>query len=83
MAVDVALHGLVEQNPPETIKKFVGYTLPEIVKKPSRASSTLALKSISAATLAPLSNVSITVDGDNGEGFVMRVLVKRAIHCQD
>jgi hypothetical protein len=31
VAVDVALHGLVEQNPPETIKKFVRYTLPKII----------------------------------------------------
>lgn len=33
MAVDTALHGLVEQNPPETIKKFARYTLPKIIEE--------------------------------------------------
>jgi hypothetical protein len=33
MAVDTALHSLVEQNPPETIKKFVRYNLPKIIEE--------------------------------------------------
>jgi hypothetical protein len=32
MVVDIVLHGLVEQNPPETIRKFVCYNLPKIVE---------------------------------------------------
>ena len=31
MILDAALHGLVEQNPPETVKKFIRYSLPKII----------------------------------------------------
>jgi hypothetical protein len=33
IAVDTVVHGLVEQNPPETIKKFVRYNLPKIIEE--------------------------------------------------
>lgn len=32
MIADAVLHGLVEQNPPETVLKFIGYSLPRVVK---------------------------------------------------
>jgi hypothetical protein len=31
--VDGVLHGLVEQNPPLSVKKFIKYNLPAIMKK--------------------------------------------------
>jgi len=30
---DAILHGLVEQNPPETVVKFIRYSLPKIIGK--------------------------------------------------
>jgi hypothetical protein len=33
MLVDAVLHGLVERNPPESVKKFLRYNLPTIVKE--------------------------------------------------
>jgi len=33
MVVDVVLHGLLEQNPPETVLKFIRYSLPRVVKE--------------------------------------------------
>ena len=33
MIVDSVLHGLVEQNPPETVLKFIRYSLPNIIKE--------------------------------------------------
>ena len=33
MLVDGFLHGLVEQNPPATIRKFMKYNLPKIIKQ--------------------------------------------------
>jgi hypothetical protein len=34
--LDGLLHGLIEQNPPASLKKFIHYNLPEIVKKISK-----------------------------------------------
>ena len=31
--VDAVLHGLVEKNPPESVRKFLRYNLPTIVKE--------------------------------------------------
>jgi hypothetical protein len=31
--VDGLLHGIIEQNPPVTIKKFIRYNLPTIIKQ--------------------------------------------------
>jgi hypothetical protein len=31
--VDGVLHGLVEQNPPQSVKKFIKYNLPAVMKK--------------------------------------------------
>jgi hypothetical protein len=31
--LDTAAHGLVEQNSPETIKKFIRYSLPNIIEE--------------------------------------------------
>ncbi|TET27187.1 MAG: hypothetical protein E3J73_02890 [Candidatus Bathyarchaeum sp.] len=31
MIADTILHGLVEQNPPETVVKFIRYNLPKII----------------------------------------------------
>jgi hypothetical protein len=31
--VDAVLHGLVEQNPPETVVKFIRYSLPRIIRE--------------------------------------------------
>jgi len=33
MVVDGVLHGLVEQNPKETVSKFARYTLPKIIEE--------------------------------------------------
>ena len=33
MMIDLALHGLVEQNPKETTIKFIRYDLPNIIKR--------------------------------------------------
>jgi hypothetical protein len=33
MVVDTLLHGLVEQNPRVTVRKFTRYTLPKIVEE--------------------------------------------------
>jgi hypothetical protein len=33
MVVDTVLHSLVEQNPPETLRKFIRYNLPKIIKE--------------------------------------------------
>jgi hypothetical protein len=33
MVVDTLLHGIVEQNPLESVIKFIRYTLPKIVKR--------------------------------------------------
>lgn len=35
---DSFLHGLVEQNPPETVVKFIRYNLPKIVQEIKRRS---------------------------------------------
>jgi hypothetical protein len=32
MVVEAVLHGLVEQNPPETTLKFIRYTVPNIIQ---------------------------------------------------
>lgn len=34
--LDGFLHALVEQDPPVTVRKFVKYNLPEIVKQPGK-----------------------------------------------
>jgi hypothetical protein len=31
--VDGILHGMVERNPPQSVKKFIKYNLPLIIKK--------------------------------------------------
>ena len=31
--VDGVLHGMVERNPPQSVKKFIKYNLPLIIKK--------------------------------------------------
>jgi hypothetical protein len=36
--LDGLLHGLVEQNPPESLGKFVRYNLPELIKQISKRS---------------------------------------------
>jgi len=36
--VDVLLHAMVEQNPPETVMKFIRYNLPKIMEEISRKS---------------------------------------------
>ena len=33
IAADTILHGLVEQNPPETAVKFIRYSLPKIIEE--------------------------------------------------
>jgi hypothetical protein len=33
MVVDTVLHGLVEQNPRETVGKFIRYNLPKIIEE--------------------------------------------------
>ena len=33
MILDAVLHGLVEQNPPETVLKFMRYSLPKTVRE--------------------------------------------------
>jgi len=33
--VDTILHGLIEQNPPETALKFIRYNLPRIIREVS------------------------------------------------
>ena len=33
LILDEALHALIEQNPPETLAKFLKYTLPRIISK--------------------------------------------------
>jgi len=33
MILDASLHGLVEQNPPELVLKFIHYSLPDIIKE--------------------------------------------------
>jgi hypothetical protein len=33
MILDAVLHGLVEQNPPETVLKFIRYSLPNIIER--------------------------------------------------
>ncbi len=33
MIVDAMLHGLVEQNPPETVVKYIHYSLPKIIRE--------------------------------------------------
>jgi hypothetical protein len=33
IVLDTAAHGLVEQNPPETIRKFIRYSLPKIIEE--------------------------------------------------
>ena len=40
--VDGLLHGLVEQNPPTSVKKFIKYNLPELVKQLEKTSKTHA-----------------------------------------
>jgi hypothetical protein len=34
--VDGVLHGMVERNPPQSVKKFIKYNLPLIIKKASK-----------------------------------------------
>jgi hypothetical protein len=36
--VDVLLHAMVEQNPPESVLKFIRYSLPKIMEEISRKS---------------------------------------------
>jgi hypothetical protein len=36
--LDGFLHGLVEKNPPETVRKFLRYSLPELVKQIEKSS---------------------------------------------
>ena len=36
MILDAVLHGLVEQNPPETVLKFIRYTLPRVIREIAR-----------------------------------------------
>jgi hypothetical protein len=31
--VDGLLHGVIEQNPPQSVKKFVKYNLPELIRQ--------------------------------------------------
>lgn len=38
--VDGFLHGLVEQNPPTSVKKFIKYNLPELIKQLEKTSKT-------------------------------------------
>jgi hypothetical protein len=38
--VDGFLHGLVEQNPPASVKKFIKYNLPELIKQLEKTSKT-------------------------------------------
>jgi hypothetical protein len=33
MVLDAALHGLVEHNPPETVLKFMRYSLPKTLRE--------------------------------------------------
>jgi len=33
VAIDTVLHGLVEQDPKQTVRKFIRYTLPKILDK--------------------------------------------------
>jgi hypothetical protein len=33
MLVDAVLHGLIERNPPESVRKFLRYNLPTTVKQ--------------------------------------------------
>jgi len=33
MPLDAVLHGLVEQNPPKTVLKFMRYSLPKIIRE--------------------------------------------------
>lgn len=37
--VDGLLHAMVEQDPPRTVKKFIKYNLPKLLKEISRKSS--------------------------------------------
>jgi len=39
MLLDAVLHGLVEQNPPETVLKFMRYSLPNIIREIALRSS--------------------------------------------
>lgn len=34
--VDGLLHGIIEQDPPTSVRKFIQYNLPEIIKKLSQ-----------------------------------------------
>jgi hypothetical protein len=36
--VDVLLHGLVEQNPPQTVRKFIKYKLPDLIRQLEKSS---------------------------------------------
>ena len=37
-AIDGLLHAVIEQDPPTSVRKFIRYNLPEIIKKISRNS---------------------------------------------
>jgi len=39
MLLDVVFHGLVEQNPQETVLKFMRYSLPKIIREIASRSS--------------------------------------------
>jgi hypothetical protein len=34
--VDGLLHGIIEENPPVSVRKFIRYNLPEVIKKISK-----------------------------------------------